>query len=236
MTILSALILAGTKEVACALPKLRDDISFGTVPITSHVEFQELGTLQTMLEEIEEPSADVTLPLPMKRGENAIREIAAHVETSILPVKNEIGERPRESQQTTSIAGDDVRTIDSHLDRTINSIISTKEETLRYILREREVDSQAVKLQHMRHLSKVNDDIDALIIETEPSVVNLQQMESPHWRGNQIGSRDILNGNVEAALTKVADTFGAGREEVKALENQSKIVPELLKQKHIAVV
>ncbi|CZT13663.1 hypothetical protein WAI453_012704 [Rhynchosporium graminicola] len=146
MTIISALILAGTKEVACALPKLRDDISFGTVPITSHVEFQELGTLQTMLEEIEEASADVTLPLPMKRGENAIREIAAHVETSILPVKNEIGERSRESQQTTSIAGDDVRTIDSHLDRTIDSIISTKEETLRslrYILREREVDSRS---------------------------------------------------------------------------------------------
>ncbi|CZT50039.1 uncharacterized protein RSE6_10959 [Rhynchosporium secalis] len=216
MTILSALILAGTKEVACALPKLRDDISFGTVPITSHVEFQERGTLQTMLEEIEEASADVTLPLLMKRGENAIREIAAHVETSILPVKNEIGERPRESQQTTSIAGDDRR----------SSIF----EAVRYL------SKKLSSFNIMRHLSKVNDDIDALIIETEPSVVNLEQMESPHWRGNQIGSRDILNSKVEEALEKVAGTFGAGREEVKALENQSKIVPEPLQQKHIAVL
>lgn len=84
-------LLAVAKSTACASPLVKQVLPFCKVHIipTNHAEFHELSNLQVMLEEIQEASAGgVTLPLLMKRGENAVREVAANVELSNLPSKS----------------------------------------------------------------------------------------------------------------------------------------------------
>ena len=74
-------LLTVVKSTICAPP-------FCEVKInpSSHVEFEKLGNLQAKLEEIHEASAGgVTLPLLMKRGESAAREVAVNVELSNMP-------------------------------------------------------------------------------------------------------------------------------------------------------
>jgi hypothetical protein len=83
-------VLTVAQSVVCAPPAFRSILPFCGVKIdpSSHVEFEKLGNLQAMLEEVQEASAGgVTLPLLMKRGENAVREVVVNVELSNIPSK-----------------------------------------------------------------------------------------------------------------------------------------------------
>lgn len=81
-------LLTVVKSTVCTPPVLRRNLPFCGVKInpSSHVEFEKLGNLQAMLEEMHEATAwGITLPLLMKRGENAVREVAMNVELSNIP-------------------------------------------------------------------------------------------------------------------------------------------------------
>ena len=83
-------LLTVAKSTVCVPPVLRRNLPFCGVKIdqSSHVEFEKLGKLQAILEEVQEASAGgVTLPLLIKRGENAVREVAVNVELSNIPSK-----------------------------------------------------------------------------------------------------------------------------------------------------
>ncbi|KAL2063964.1 hypothetical protein VTL71DRAFT_4458 [Oculimacula yallundae] len=265
--ILVAFVSLAAKRAACATPFLKQKTPFCTVTTTtsSNFEFGKLGNLQIMLEEIQEASSrGLTTPLQMKRGENAIREVAVNVELSNLPSKNEIGKQLREYQQRARIAGDDLRTLNSHLDRTMDSIILTNEwtaHTLVAIACEVETDGskgttaeflskgvaffdgrkpsteEAVKLHYIRHLSQVKDDIDILIVETGLSVINLRELESLLFSVEIIGKQDkmeISKAKVKASK-KLAAIFELNWEEMEGLEEQGTVVLELLQQKDVAL-
>ncbi|KAK0113931.1 hypothetical protein ONS95_014182 [Cadophora gregata] len=259
--------LSIAKSTACAPPILRRTLPFCEPLIrpTSHVEFQKLGNLQNMLEEIQEASVGgVTLPLLMKRGENAVREVAVNVELSNLPSKNEISKTLREFQKRAHTAGDDLRTFNSHLDRTMDSIISTNEWTVRTlgdIAREEDVENnngaltsfvnkglsifegpkpsteEAVALQYIRHLSQVKDDIDVLITEAGLSVMNLEALENLLWSVTRMGKNDgnHITKSKTKASKKLSAIFGLNWDEIEGLEEQSVVVLQLLEQKDVAL-
>ena len=184
--------------------------------------------------------------------------------TDLSESRNEIGKKLRELQKRANIAGDDLRTFNSHLDRTMDSIISTNEwtaRTLEEIAQEGEIENssgaigafinkgvalfegskpsteEAVKLQYLRHLSHVKDDIDDLITEAGLSVMNLDALENILWSVNKIGKHEVqdISKSKAKASKKIAAIFGLNWEGIEDLEEQSKVVLELLQQKDVAL-
>ncbi|KAH6691829.1 hypothetical protein BKA61DRAFT_584836 [Leptodontidium sp. MPI-SDFR-AT-0119] len=121
--------------------------------------------------------------------------------TTLAPSRRSCGERDwqklREFQKRAHTAGHDLRTLNSHLDRTMDSI-STNEWTARSlgeVAREEDIENNSgaitlfinkgmsifddskpsaeelVTLQYIRHLSQVKNDIDVLITEADLSVL-----------------------------------------------------------------
>ncbi|PVH76688.1 hypothetical protein DL98DRAFT_640219 [Cadophora sp. DSE1049] len=156
------------------------------------------------------------------------------------------------------------RTFNSHLDRTMDSIISTNEwtaRTLGEIAREVEPEKnnsvltvfvntglsifdgpkaspeEVVTLQYIRHLSQLKDDIDILITEAGLSVMNLEALENLLGSVNGMGKydeKDITKSKTMASK-KIAAIFGLNWEEIEGLEEQSMVVLQLLEQKDVAL-
>lgn len=96
---------------------------------------------------------------------------------------------------------------------------------------------EAVTLQYIRHLSEVKGDIDILINEAGPTVMNLEVLENLLWSVNRMGKHDvkvITKGKIKASK-KLAAIFGLNWEEVGDLEEQSMVVLQLLEQKDVAL-
>lgn len=183
--------------------------------------------------------------------------------TDLSESRNEIGKKLREFQKRANIAGDHLRAFNSHLDRTMDSIISTNEwtaRTLGEIAQEGEIENgrgaigafvnkgvalfegskpsteEAVRLQYLRHLSYVKDDIDVLTTEAGLSAMNLDALENILWSVKKIGKHDLqdISKNKAKASSRIAAIFGLNWEEIEDLEEQSKVVLELLEQKDVA--
>lgn len=184
--------------------------------------------------------------------------------TDLFESRNEIAKNLREFQKRANIAGDDLRKFNSRLDRTMDSIISINEwtaQTLGEIAQEGEIENssgaieafinkgvalfegskpsteEAVKLQYLRHLSQVKDNIDVLITEAGLSVMNFDALENILWSVNKIGKHDVqeISKSKAKASKKIAAIFGLNWGEIENLEEQSKVVLELLQQKDVAL-
>ncbi|KAG4437377.1 hypothetical protein IFR05_007141 [Cadophora sp. M221] len=264
---LTGLLLTTANMIVCRPPIPSRALSFCGVPInaTSNVEFENVAKLQFKLEEIQAASAGgVILPLLMKRGENAVREVAVNVELSNIPSKKEIGKMLREFQKRARQAGADCRILNSRLDRTMDSIISINHRTARALIeiaREDEIESigdaiklfvnkgmelfddpkpsteEAVELQYVQHLSQVKKNIDDLITVAELSVENLEKLEDLLFSVNDRGKHDmkeIAKSKVKAS-NKFSAYIGLNLEEMGDFEEEIQVILDLLQQKNVAL-
>lgn len=183
--------------------------------------------------------------------------------TDLSESRIEVSKKLREFQKGANIAGDQLRAFDSHLDRTMDSIISTNEwtaRTLGEIAQEGEIENgrgaigafinkgvallegskpsteEAVRLQYLRHLSYVKDYIDILITEAGLSVRDLDALENILWSVKKIAKHDVqdISKSKAKASNKIAAIFGLNWGEIENSEEQSKVVLELLQQKDVA--
>ncbi|KAH8665179.1 hypothetical protein BGZ60DRAFT_489724 [Tricladium varicosporioides] len=227
-------------------------------------QFQSLQNLQLKLEEVQEISAGgVTLPLLIKRGEAAIREVAIAVELSNLPSKAQLGKELNVFQRQAKTAGNDLRRFNSHMDRTIDDIISINEWTARTldgIAYDSTVEDSrgvvakffdttlvpfhglkpstedAVATLFMKHISQVKGDVDSLITEAGISAINLENLETQLWNIHRISERDGKGVGMQKhkETKKLAYVFGLNSEAVGDLEEQSNILRALTEQRSLA--
>lgn len=162
------------------------------------------------------------------------------------------------------IAGDNLRTFNPHLDRTMDSVIAMKDwtaRTLSDIACEDQAEAgrgflsmildrgclaarcpkptaeEAVKMQYLRHLSQVKDKIDVLITEAGLSILNLNALENLLFIVNKIGqtdTKDVAKGKKKASK-KLAYIIGLNWAEIEDFEEQSAVILQLLKQKDVAL-
>ncbi|KAH6721041.1 hypothetical protein BKA61DRAFT_665800 [Leptodontidium sp. MPI-SDFR-AT-0119] len=263
---LTGLLLTVANSIACRPPIPSRVLPFCDVPIstTSHFELESLDKLQQRLGEIQEASAEgVTLPVLMKSGQSAIRELAINVELSDLPFKEKIGDTLREFHMRAHTAGDNLRTLNSYLDRTMDSIVITNMCTARAlgnIVQQQEIDSNSgaitlllnkgmtifdspklsteeeVKFQYFEHLSRVTEDINLLIKKAEISVADFEGLEKLLWSVTSLGKEEVIGikQSKARASKKISAIFGFNWEQMEGLEEQSKVVLELLEQRDVA--
>jgi len=184
--------------------------------------------------------------------------------TNLSKSRNGISQKLREFQKRANRAGDVLRTFNSRMDRTIDSIISTNVWTARKleeIAREEEIENsrgaigafisksvalieglepsieKAIKLQYLHNLSLVKNDIDDLIIEAEILVTNLNSLEDILWTMKKFGKQDVqdISKSKSKASKTIAAVFGLNWEDIKSLEDQNRMLVELLEQKDAAL-
>ena len=166
------------------------------------VPFDDLMTVQSQFEDVLEVSAGgASLPLDMKRGEASIRDLRTLVRHSHLPSRNELGLEFDGFIETARIASFDLQKFNSHVGRSVDSVLATAKWTRRVLdgIEMRSADRGAINAflndkllapfqplkftenraleQYMRHTRTVEDEIARLITEAQALLLVLQNLE-----------------------------------------------------------
>ena len=175
----------------------------------------------------------------------------------------QLGKEINVFQRQAKNAGNDLRRFNSHMDRTIDSIISINEGTARTLDEvaygstiedsrgavAKFIDTalvpfhgpkpsteDAVATLFMKHVSQVKGDVDSLIAEAGISAINLENLETQLWNIHRIGEQDGkgVGTKKHKETKKLAYVFGLNSEAVGDLEEQSNILRALTEQRSLA--
>ncbi|KAI9882339.1 MAG: protein transporter tim10 [Watsoniomyces obsoletus] len=225
------------------------------------VEFDQMMDVQAKFEEVlDEQSVSFNLPLDMKRGETAIRDLRNIVKFSSIPSKNELVLEFDNFIETSRMAIYDLTKYNSHIGRAVDNVLATTRwtqrtlddigqreaskgrissavESLGFLVGRGPVLEQRVLDQYITHARTVEEEINRLIIEAQSLLRLLRNLEERLDTVHGIVTRDTghtLTSREE--LTKFWAKILGSSSDVKALDRRLALLDHIGKYRKSAIV
>ncbi|RDW87760.1 hypothetical protein BP5796_03454 [Coleophoma crateriformis] len=210
-------------------------------------EFDQLMTVQAKFDEVLEKSADgVSLPMDMKRGEASIRDLRQLVRYSQLQAKNELVLEFDGFIETARIASYDLQKFNSHVGRSVDSVIATTKWTTRVLDHIQLQDSgrgaisafvndkllapfqptkfteRTVLDQYIKHTQIIEEEINTLIGEAQALLHVLNNLENRLEVIQGITTRDNVDVSAkrEEVLAQLWTMVGGNRGKLSKMDRQ----------------
>ena len=221
---------------------------------SSPVKFNQLINVQAKFDSILEESAGrVSLPLDMKRGEAAIRDLRHVVRHSTLRSRNELVLEFDGFIETARITSYDLQKFNSHIGRSVDHILATARWTKRILdgIRQRDASAGAigsffkdkllrpfqpikftedgVRNQYIQHTQVLEDEIHRLVAEAQALLLILQNLEDRLDVIHGITVRDDVEVQTSRAevLSQLWTALGGNREELGKYNSQLQLLSQI---------
>ncbi|KAF2792039.1 hypothetical protein K505DRAFT_326433 [Melanomma pulvis-pyrius CBS 109.77] len=219
----------------CAYPAQPQDMPYP--------DFEEAMNIQSSLEDIVYESKDAyKLPGTMKRSEATIRDLRSLVKYSKLPSRIELEVEFTSFIETAGEAVRDLTRFNAKVGHTMDQVLSTNSWTMQVLqgLDEKEASyglisklasslsltagspnlSQHIHDQYVRHVSKIKDDIAALVQNAEALMAILDNLDNRLQLIFEIAIRDglIVGKNRDELLSQLWTKLGGNRGQRQELE------------------
>lgn len=221
---------------------------------TPPVEFDQLMGTQSKFEEILERTAEgISLPLDMKRSEASIRDLRQVVKYSQLHFKNELVHEFDGFIETARMASYNLQKFNSHVGRSVDSVLATAKWTTRVIEGIAERDSSrgavasfisdkllapfqplkftedAILDQYMQHTRTVEEEIKRLIDEALALLMVLQNLDNrlDVIHGISIRGNQQAQVSKDEVLSELWTMLGGNRSKLGKVDSELKLLQQV---------